>query len=156
MTNSHLRVFAALLGLGGLLLANSGHSAVIVSPPTADYHVRDLKLEDKAECDLGKGTWGFTISWTPRLYLGVLRMKYNVTSLAGSIHGPIECTAVKCSIRLYGMHRNQTTAYATVAIADIPKHSVMRIAGFHTSRIARNDGDSRDVARTIISTGMTT
>ncbi len=110
-------------------------AAVIVSKPTADFHVRDLNQEGVSRCDVETSTWSFELSWTPRIYLNQLRMSYNVTSLRGSIIGPVRCTSEKCIVRISGMHKRQKAAYAWVGIANIGSHSKMKINGIPYCKI---------------------
>lgn len=75
------------------------------------------------------GTWSFVIAWTPVVYKNELRLSYNVSSLAGSIKGPLQCTPEKCTVRFSGMHKRQKDAYARVQMAGIGSVSGMRIDG---------------------------
>ncbi len=117
--------FAALLSLGGVLLANTSLAAVIASKPTTAFHVRDLRQEGESKCD--GGTWSFVIAWTPVVYKNELRLSYNFSSLAGSIKGPLQCTPEKCTVRFSGMHKRQKDAYARVQMAGIGSVSGVRI-----------------------------
>ena len=128
-------ILGVLLVLAGILLAGTSFAAVIVSPPTADFHVRDLKQEGISWCDVQTATWSFELSWTPRFYKNELRMSYKVTSLRGSIIGPVRCTSEKCIVRISGMHKRQATAYAWVGIANIGSHSTMKISGIPYCKI---------------------
>jgi hypothetical protein len=129
-------ILGALLILAGILLADMSFAAVIVSKPTADFHVRDLTQEGDSWCDVKTSTWSFELSWTPRFYENELRMSYNVTSLRGSIIGPVRCTSEKCIVQISGMHKNQATAYAWVGIANIGSHSKMKINGIRYCKFA--------------------
>jgi hypothetical protein len=129
-------ILGAFLILEGLLLTDTSFAAVIVSKPTADFHVRDLTQEGVSWCDVNTSTWSFELSWTPRIYLNQLRMNYNVTSLRGSIIGPVRCTSEKCIVQISGMHKNQATAYAWVGIANIGSHSKMKISGIRYCKFA--------------------
>jgi hypothetical protein len=129
-------ILGVLLILAGILLAGTSFAAVIVSTPTADFHVRDLTQEGDSWCDVKTATWSFELSWTPRFYKNELRMSYKVTSLRGSIIGPVRCTSEKCIVQISGMHKNQATAYAWVGIANIGSHSTMKISGIRYCKFA--------------------
>lgn len=122
-------ILGVLLILAGILLADTSFATVVSSPPKSDFHVRDLNQEGVSWCDVETATWAFELSWTPRFYENELRRSYDVSSLRGSIIGPVRCTSEKCIVKISGMHKRQKTAYAWVGIANIGSRSKMKISG---------------------------
>lgn len=105
--------------------------ALKISPQDGKwFRVTEPAQEGPSQCEIGRVTWKFTLSWKPIVYQNQPWPNYVVGGYKCAREVPVHCTATRCSAEITGCHLSAARTWVSI-IADYGKsNGGVRVSGF--------------------------
>jgi hypothetical protein len=104
--------------------------ALKISPADGKwYRVTEPAQEGHSQCEIGRSTWKFTVSWKPIIYQGKPWLTYIVGGYKCAQKVPVRCSGGRCSAEIGSCALPAARTWVSI-VADYGSNGGVRVSGF--------------------------